>query len=168
MCRLALHRRTKSWYPSANDTPSRAGRRPLPLPLPVPLALPVLLKLLVDWIALLLLLPEATALDGGPLRPPTVVSRSGGTSALQVRVAPDLTLRLHEADVQQHACLRLDTPIVLVECAGYDTFILDRAKRRVSTAIVDGQHRVAALSALVGTHGSLGTFFELRLTPPCV
>lgn len=68
----------------------------------------------------------------------------------ETRVVP--ILAKFKADVQQHAHLCLDTPIVLLECAAYGTFLLDRTKQRVASAIVDGQHRVAALSALVGTH----------------
>ena len=61
----------------------------------------------------------------------------------ETRVVP--ILAKFKADVQQHAHLCLDTPIVLLECAAYGTFLLDRTKQRVASAIVDGQHRVAAL-----------------------
>lgn len=53
-----------------------------------------------------------------------------------------------EADVNACGRIRFDTPVVLVECAKYGSFLLDRDKKRVAAAIVDGQHRVAALDSL--------------------
>lgn len=53
--------------------------------------------------------------------------------------------------------LTLDTPIVLVECAQYDEFLLDTQQLRVSTAIVDGQHRAQALRTLLHAHPQCAT-----------
>ena len=54
-----------------------------------------------------------------------------------------------ESDLEKHTQLYLDTPIILLECCDYGSFLLDRNQQRVPMVIVDGQHRVAALSTLL-------------------
>ena len=48
--------------------------------------------------------------------------------------------------------ITLDAPIVLLECAAYDHFLLNRDHQRVHTVVVDGQHRLEALRTLVQRH----------------
>lgn len=57
-----------------------------------------------------------------------------------------------EAQLDTTCTLTLDTPIVLLECAEYESFLLDRDHNRVHTTVIDGQHRVHVLQTLLRKH----------------
>lgn len=57
-----------------------------------------------------------------------------------------------KAQLDTTGTLTLDTPIVLLECASYDSFLLDRQQNRVHTVVIDGQHRVCVLKHLLAQH----------------
>lgn len=67
-------------------------------------------------------------------------------------------------NIRQTNELRFDTPVVTAECSDYGSFLIDRNNNRVPIAVVDGQHRVAALATLLKKYPKLGT----KQVPVCV
>lgn len=52
-------------------------------------------------------------------------------------------------NIKEHKEFRLDNPIVILECEGFNDFLIDKNENRTNRVIIDGQHRVASLRKVI-------------------
>ena len=52
-------------------------------------------------------------------------------------------------NIKEHKEFRLDNPIVILECEGFNDFLIDKNENRTNRVIIDGQHRVASLKEVI-------------------
>lgn len=69
---------------------------------------------------------------------------------------PSIVEAMSRSTCSSSTHLHVDAPIILLECRNYGAFLLDRNQQRVSKAVVDGQHRIAAIQQLQKQHRKFG------------
>ena len=74
----------------------------------------------------------------------------------QTRMKP--LVRKYYKQMRDSNNIKLDTPIILLECIDFACLLVDKMDNRVNTVIVDGQHRVNALKLLHSKFKKLGEF----------